>query len=354
MIRMFALSRNPRLADEWVMIQIRAVLAERWQAIGLSRSPLLADMQRAPGGWWRLPLGFACGLLAALVVLGVVFGIAAVGATIALGPEKMRGLGQVMQTYIKDGATPGYGAGLGILLALSVINGATALIVVLIASLITERPYRMSFTTARQWRWGQLLVGLGLNLVLLAPLMAFDVLRGGTQAKFPLFTLTHSPVQFVTYLVAAVVCLIAAAGAEELLFRGWFLRHSAALLRLTWIFLPLNGLLFSAAHGDFDPNAYIDRAAAGIGLAYMALRFGGIEFSTGAHAANNLLIVLFIEPLSLVTPPPMPFDPVTLIESVVGLVIAVAGVELALRWPVLRRFMGSGATSPREEAASVF
>jgi hypothetical protein len=37
----------------------------------------------------------------------------------------------------------------------------------------------------------------------------------------------------------------------------------------------------------------------GAGFAYMTLRLGGIEFSTGVHAANNILIVLFIEPLTL-------------------------------------------------------
>ena len=82
----------------------------------------------------------------------------------------------------------------------------------------------------------------------------------------------------------------------------------------------------------------------------MALRLGGIEFSTGAHAANNLLIVLFIEPLSLAPPPPMPFDGISLAESLTGLAFAVAGVELALRWPVLRRLMGPAVS----DQASVF
>ncbi len=39
----------------------------------------------------------------------------------------------------------------------------------------------------------------------------------------------------------------------------------------------------------------------GAGFAYMTLRLGGIEFSTGVHATNNILIVLFIEPLTLKT-----------------------------------------------------
>ena len=336
------------------MTQIGAAISDRWRAIGLARSPLLADMQDAQGGWWRLPLGFASGLIAGGLALAIVLAVLAIGAMIGTGPARFAAWGQGMQVYFKSGAAPDFKMTMMILLSLSVLNGGLALVLVLVASLIGERKYRLSFTTARRWRWSQLAIGLLLNLLLLGPLMAIDVWHGDTQAKFPLLTLTHSPAEIATYLGVAIVCLIVAAGAEELVFRGWFLRNSAALVRLTWIFLPLNGLLFSAAHGDFDPNAFIDRTAAGLGLAYMALRLGGIEFSTGAHAANNLLIVLFIEPLTLATPPPMPFDPWTLGESLIGLVIAVGGVELALRWSVLRALMGPADPRLENEAAAVF
>lgn len=336
------------------MTQIGAVISERWRAIGLARSPLLADMQSAPGVWWRLPVGFVSGLLAGGLALVVAILVVAVAAMIGMGPAKFAVWAQGLQVYFRDGAVPDFKMTLAILLSLSVINGGLALVLVLVASLIGERKYRLSFTTARRWRWNHLAMGLALNLVLLGPVMALDVLRGGAHAKFPVLTLTHSPVEMVVYGVVAVVCLIIAAGAEELVFRGWFLRHSAALVRLTWIFLPLNAVLFSAAHGDFDPNAFIDRTAAGLGLAYMALRLGGIEFSTGAHAANNLLIVLFIEPLSLAVPPPMPFDPWTLVESLAGIALAVAGVELALRVPVLRRLMGPDEPYVEAGAAAVF
>ena len=335
------------------MTQIGAVISDRWQAIGLRRSPLLADMQQARGVWWRLPLGFVCGLIAGVIVLIIALVIVGVCAMIGMGPSQFLAWGQGLQTYFKGGGAPDFKMTMMILLSLSLLNGGLALVVVLVASLIGERKYRLSFTTARRWRWNQLAIGLVLNLALLAPLMAIDVWRGGTQAKFPL-SLTHSPVEMAIYLGVAVACLTVAAGAEELFFRGWLLRHSAALLRLTWIFLPLNALLFSAAHGDFDPNAFIDRTAAGLGLAYMALRLGGIEFSTGAHTANNLLIVLFIQPLTLTTPPPMPFDPWTLAESLLGLLIAVGGVELALRWPVLRALRGSSDTRAENQAAAVF
>jgi membrane protease YdiL (CAAX protease family) len=330
------------------------VLASGWRAIGLGASPLLADLDETDRAWWRLPLAVVCGGVAAVLALAVIMIVLLIALMIGAGPQKAQDLVAVLQSYIKGSAAPGYNASLIILATLAITNGLAALVFTATASLITRRSFRLSFTTARQWRWGQLALGLGLNLCLLAPLMAVDVLRGGTAAKFPLLALSHSPLQIAIYIAVSVVALVAAAGAEELLFRGWFLRHSAALFRFTWLFVLLNGLAFSSAHGDFDPNAFIDRAFAGFGLCYIALRCGGIEFSTGAHAANNLLIVLFIEPLTLITPPPMPFDPVTLVESVAGLGIAILGVELALRLPALRRLMQPIGSAHVDPAIGVF
>jgi hypothetical protein len=37
----------------------------------------------------------------------------------------------------------------------------------------------------------------------------------------------------------------------------------------------------------------------GAGFAYMTLRSGGIELSTGAHAANNILFILLVKPFGM-------------------------------------------------------
>ena len=332
------------------MIQTRTAfaqgVADAWRGIGLKQSPLLGDIDpRDTSMWWRVPVGAMVGVVGAFVGLIVLMIVAGVTWMVIAGPEKVQEAVPIMQSYIGGAAKPGYGASLSILAALCLINGAAALIVVTLASLVCRRSPFKSFTAVGRWRWRHLVVGLCLNLILLAPVMGFDVWRGGSPAQFPMVSFSHSAVQVVLYFVVALVTLTLAAGAEELIFRGWFLRHSAGLVRLTWIFLPLNAVLFSAAHGDFDPNAFIDRSLAGLALTYMALRFGGIEYSTGAHTANNLLIVLFIEPLSLVTPPPMPFDVLSLVEGLLGLALSITGVELAVRWAPIRRLMGPPAAS---------
>jgi len=105
-------------------------------------------------------------------------------------------------------------------------------------------------------------------------------------------------------------------------------------------------------HGDGDPNAFIDRALAGLAFCYMALRTGGVEFSTGAHAANNLLIVLLIQPLSLNMPPPQAYDPVMTAESLVGFTLTLAIVEIALRHRAFRTLMGPTPENPSDPASA--
>ena len=330
---------------------LAGTVADAWDGISLAGSPLLADIDpRRYSMWWRAPVGFGVGLIGAVIAVVVVMVLVALVWALTAGGHSLQQAVPIMQSYM-NGKAPGYGATLAILVALCVINGGVALVTVVLASLVCGKSPFLSFSAVGPWRWRQLAIGLGLNLLLLAPVMAFDVWRGGSAAKFPLLNMSHSPAEVLIYLVVAVITLVIAAGAEELIFRGWFLRHSAGLLRLTWIFLPLNAVLFSAAHGDFDPNAFIDRSLAGLALGYMALRLGGIEFSTGAHAANNLLIVLFIEPLSLLTPPPTAFNATSLVEGLLGLVLSIAGCELALRWTPLRRWMGPlGRQRPIVEA----
>jgi hypothetical protein len=135
----------------------------------------------------------------------------------------------------------------------------------------------------------------------MAPLVIADRLSSPATAPIPMLDVTTDWDGRALYLLAALL-LIPAAAAEELMFRGWLLRQLAAFTRHPGVLIVTTALAFSAAHFDFNPDAFLSRALMGAGFAYMTLRLGGIEFSTGAHAANNILIVLFIEPLSVNAP----------------------------------------------------
>jgi hypothetical protein len=70
----------------------------------------------------------------------------------------------------------------------------------------------------------------------------------------------------------------------------------------------------------------------------MTLRLGGTEFAIGTHAANNIVILLFIQPMSLKPEPPHGFPPETLIVAPLMLAGSVAMAEIVARWAPLRRW----------------
>ena len=332
-------------------------MSERFAAVwaGLANSPFLADLGPEDRSWWRVLLAVACGVAAgfiAIFVLAVMMLIAGAVFMFSLG------YGSNDVETIAAGLTGGelpmtLEMTLGVIGALAIINGILSLVVVAVASLIVRKPFKASFTAARRFRWRQLAAGLLLYALAMIPMIGLMYATGEAEGEIPLLSLTNSAGEILLYLGAAIVGLILAAGAEELAFRGWLLRHTAAFVRSPWILLLINGVLFSAIHLDPDPNAFIARAVMGMIFCYMALRLGGIEFAIGAHAANNIMIVLFIEPMSLKMPAPETFQAHYLVETLVVLVLGVTVTELVFRVPALRRWTKADEVYAKS-TASVF
>ncbi len=152
----------------------------------------------------------------------------------------------------------------------------------------------------RSWigdfNWRLALLGLAGGALVIAPFDIAAVTIGQTAAPVP-FALPDAMAIKIAYAVACLAFLPVWAFFEEVLFRGWLLQQFAALTRNLGVVLLADGALFALSHGDLEPGAMAARAVFGIVLAWSAIRLGGIAFAVGAHAANNLLIALFIEPL---------------------------------------------------------
>ncbi|MFL5223662.1 MAG: hypothetical protein ACJ8CH_09290, partial [Microvirga sp.] len=85
----------------------------------------------------------------------------------------------------------------------------------------------------------------------------------------------------------------------------------------------------------------VARALMGVGFCYMTLRTGGIEFSTGAHAANNILLLLFVQTPPLAPPPPEAFNFLAILPTVLAVIGYVLITELVVRWTPLREWSRS-------------
>jgi len=214
-----------------------------------------------------------------------------------------------------------------------------------LAMLVHRRPPRAFLTAAARFRWPMALNGFALSLLAIGPFVLAAQLTDAKAGPLPLLSISTQLGRRAIYAAVCTLAFFPAALGEEMLFRGWLLRQLSALTRNPLALMAVNGAVFAAAHLEFAPDAFLERAIMGAGFVYMTLRLGGVEMSTGAHFANNLMIVLLVEPLSLKPPPGGPIDPVALAQYV-GLFLAyVLMAEVTARWSPLRRWTGADQTA---------
>jgi len=307
----------------------------------LRRSPFLDDLtptdRRVVPLLLTLPIGVVAALLAA-VICGI-----AVLAAYEIGAGS--GAAERLMAMVGRGETPtGLAAISAMLGLLAFVNGGMALAFVSVAALLQRRRLVSYFTAAPRFRWRLLVLGLGLFAVTIGPLLLASAALDPKAPGAPILAISPGLGGRLIYAAMVVSLFLIAAAAEELVFRGWLTKVVGAWFPDPRVVLVLSGLLFSAIHLDPNLDAFLMRLAMGVGLAWMTLRLGGIEFAIGAHAANNIMILLFIQPMTLKPEPPHAFPPETLVIAPLMLAGYVALAEIAARWAPLRRWTRLAAT----------
>ena len=212
------------------------------------------------------------------------------------------------------------------LAGLSSFAAAGALLAV--AARRAGRPMLSFLTTASRFRWRQALTGLAVFLPVVMLEIAVESFGSPQGQGSPLFAADAALAGRLAYAAAAVVFLWMAALAEEIIFRGWLLQQTGAFTRNLAVVLAVNAVVFSLAHWDPSPGAFLARCALGAGWAWIVLQLGGIEFAAGAHFANNLGIALLVRPVILAAPKPEPFD----LLSVALQMGTVAALAIGVTW----------------------
>jgi len=310
-------------------------------AARLSGSAFIADLSPRERSLWRVVVTVIVGLAGGLIV-GLVVGAIALFAFVAISGPFGGGVTALRQAagviLSADGAS--LTSALVLLVLATATNAPLAVAFIGVAALLSGRRLLSYLTAAPRFRWRLLLMGLLLSFVAVGPVVAIGQLLDPHAAPPPLLSLTPDLGGRILYAVAGFALLIPAAAAEEVVFRGWLLRQSAALTRNPWALMALNGALFSAVHGEFAPDPFLTRALMGAGFVYMTLRLGGVEFSIGAHAANNILIVLFLQPLTLKPTASEGVSGESLLQDIYLFGSYVVMAELMVRWGPLRRWSG--------------
>ena len=328
--------------------------------MGLSHSVFLTEIDgherqahRVPGsrGLVVIAGGVAVGLVAALAAWTLV--MACYTLLTGHGHEGMQGLDAAAKAMV-DAHSGGLSINLLRLCLTTATDAVFLLAFVALAALIGRHRLRTYITAAKSIRWRLLAVGLGLALIAVAPFVAADHLFGDGHGALPITDISSDPLGRLTYGLASLL-LVPAAAAEELFFRGWLLRQVNLFSRRPGVLVGVTALVFAGLHFDFSPNGFLTLALMGGGFAYMTLRLGGIEFASGVHAANNILVVLFLQPLTGSRDAGGDtLSPTALIEDVALVGIYILLTEGVARWPWLRRLAGLSETeiSPSKVVAA--
>lgn len=308
------------------------------------RSRFLADLSPYDRDAWRsvfaVPVGVLAGAVAAL--LGGASAIL-VSMLVVSGLDGAPAAGDLFAVFSDPNlAEPSGRQSLFILAVLAGVNLGAAVGFVFAAGAIHHRRITDYVNRGEPVRWRLLLGGLVLVGLVMSAIAGVAILTD-PSIQSPLWKVSPNLVGRTLYAALAVALLVLASAAEELVFRGWLLKQSAAYIRNPVLLMALNGLLFAAIHLDPNIDAFLVRAAMGAGLTWMALRLGGIELGIGAHAANNAVILLLLRPMTTRPDAPHEFK-VGLITSALVVLAGFIGVaELSLRWPALRRWTGASA-----------
>lgn len=224
---------------------------------------------------------------------------------------------------------------------------AAALAILALAARFYRRTARSFLTAAARFRWPQVGTGFVIGALAVGATLLAQVLLAHEPLKPPLLQAGESLPARVGYVGLAAGCLYLAALAEEIIFRGVLLQLSAAFTRSLPLILAANGLVFSLAHFDPDPSSFAVRALMGAGWTWIALRTGGIETTAGIHLANNLIVGLFVTPVSFAMPTAAKgLDPTAVLIEFATVLACVAAVE------VLVRLERSSANWPEKAQAS--
>lgn len=265
----------------------------------------LRILSRPSGAGWRL-LVASVAIVAGLVVLPVVVLLAAAGIS-RLGGGHYR-------LDLSDGVSALDMLALN--LGLAGLIGWAAL---LVRVLYGVRPrWLSSVRPGLRWRW--------LVSCARAALVVWSILLvAGTVGAL---SLRKAPVDAGVWAFLAVVLLttpLQAAG-EEYVFRGLLLQALGAVRLPVAVCCGFNGVLFAAAHLQFDPHLFADRVLLGAVLSFLAIKTGGLEAGIAIHTVYNLAALI---PSGFLDTVDETLDP----HSVTWLPVIVHAVLLALVVP---------------------
>lgn len=225
---------------------------------------------RGKTSWWRYPVGFVVAVLIAILV-----GVA------LLVPAQLMGLAPSDVTEgLLDSSRPA---------PFFLLNGLIFGFV-LVGFIVAARwlhGKRFGDVIGR-WSWRGFGVGFGVwtLVVMAAAAIDFAITPSG-------FSLAATP-QWPVIALAALAGLAVQTFAEEFVFRGYLTQGLLLALKRPEVTALVSGLLFGAMHIPNGVPHAVSASITGTAFAFIAMKTGGLAFTSGMHLANNLFAAVFV------------------------------------------------------------
>lgn len=167
---------------------------------------------------------------------------------------------------------------------------------VLLVKPLNERTFTQTINGTRKIRWSHFLISASVWFVI-----SFVYLFFYLKIRPSNFELNNTSISLLYIALISILLIPFQAGYEEVLFRGYLMQGFSAILNYRWFPLIMTSLLFGLMHA-FNPEIkefgfftmmpqYI---VFGLIFGIITILDDGIEASLGAHAANNIFLVIMV------------------------------------------------------------
>ena len=217
--------------------------------------------------WWRY----------VLTILATVAGIAIANI----------GIQQILPTFKSLFPDNQFGKDLGMSILIGVVFSIALFAFVTAAKKLHQRSFFSFINTGSTFRWTSYFSGFliwGVLLFLGALTTDFDIF----QSFLSKLNITH----FLILFAVGFISIGIQSFFEELVIRGYFLQGKHLKIKNITILILVNALIFGVLHFGYGIESFIHSLTFGIAFALIVIKQNRIEFVSGAHNANNLLLSL--------------------------------------------------------------
>ena len=184
-----------------------------------------------------------------------------------------------------------FGKGLFTYSLVLVIFGLALSAFLLVASKLHQRTKMSFISTKGTFSWRQYFIGfLAWGSLLFIGSTIFD------YQKLEDFVTNFNLFRFASLLLLGFVAIGVQSFFEEVVVRGYLLQGMHLLIKKVVTLVILNSLVFGVLHFGYGIESFLSSWAFGVAFAVIVMLQNRIEFVSGAHNANNLILaVIFVD-----------------------------------------------------------